>query len=121
MAVIFVFSTDIFSAGNTAGAFAPLMRWLFPGISEGSIDFWHFVVRKTGHVSEYFVLAVLACRAFRKAGISLAFAVAFALSDEFHQTFTVSRTGSLVDVGYDAAGAFTAFCMLRWWGSRVKR
>jgi VanZ family protein len=80
-------------------------------------------VRKTGHFSEYFILATLAFRAFRNrvvlpTGVPMAFAVAVAFGDEFHQTFTALRTGSLRDVGYDCAGAFTALCLLRWWAVR---
>jgi VanZ family protein len=116
LAVIHLFSTDAFSASNTSGVFVPLMRFFFPGISSEAIAFWHAVFRKTGHVTEYFALGVLAFRAFRNeiprltptAVLTMAFVLVVALSDEFHQTLTLSRTGSLVDVGYDCAGAVAA-------------
>jgi VanZ family protein len=42
----------------------------------------------------------------------MAFIVAVAIGDEFHQLFTVSRGGSMVDVGFDCFGAVAALSAL---------
>ncbi len=39
-------------------------------------------------------------------------AVGFAGLDEFHQNFTSKRTGSVVDVGFDAVGVLIAVLMV---------
>ena len=63
MTVIFVFSTDAFSAAQTTPMFAPLLATLFPGIAEEYLVFIAMFIRKFGHWSEYFILAVLLTRA----------------------------------------------------------
>ena len=83
-------------------------------------------VRKGAHVVEYAVLAVLARRAWaltdavrgwgltaaRLAWLALGLAVACAALDEYRQSFTRSRQGSVWDVLLDAAGA--ALGLLCW-------
>lgn len=119
MAAIFIFSTDLFSAGNTGGIVAKIVLWFYPTISEHNLHTAHFLVRKAGHFSVYAVLAFLLIRAFR-AGSNLRwrrqwavysfFMVGiYALLDEYHQTFTTSRTGSIYDSMIDLTGGA---CML---------
>lgn len=74
-----------------------------------------FVLRKGAHMFSFGLLAVLARRAFagtwpaggraRLTAAAFAFALLYALSDEYHQTFVPTRVGSWRDVGFDAAGA----------------
>ena len=119
MAAIFVFSTDLFSAGNTGGTMARILRWLYPAISAEALQTAHFLVRKAGHFTVYAVLALLLLRAFRAGsavrwrrqwGLYTFFIVAiYALLDEYHQTFTTSRSGSLWDSMIDLTGGA---CML---------
>lgn len=123
IAVIFFFSTDSFSADRSSGFIVPILTFLFPGMSETDISFWHVVIRKSGHVFEYFILGVLAFRAFRVdqrstqrvvvAGALLV--VAIASIDEFHQSWTLMRSASLIDVGYDCLGGFAALAAFAFW------
>ena len=56
------------------------------------------------------------------AAISLAFTVAYAASDEFHQSFTAGRHPSLVDVGIDSVGALIALlALVAWLRIRARR
>jgi VanZ family protein len=80
-----------------------------------SINFLFF---KTLHVLEYTFLMVLSYRAIKQttprfAGI-LAFVicVAYAVSDEIHQTFIPSREGRLRDVIIDAIGSGFAWIFI---------
>ena len=68
--------------------------------------------RKVIHAGEYALLCFLWWRALRTVvdrvrALPLAFAVtvAYAASDEYHQTFTAGRHGTPVDVLIDACGA----------------
>lgn len=119
MAAIFVFSTDLFSSGNTGGLVARIFLWLFPTMSEAQLQTAHFLVRKAGHFSVYAVLALLLIRAFRAsttlrwrwqwALYSFFIVGLYALLDEYHQSFTTSRTGSIWDSMIDLTGGA---CML---------
>ena len=112
--LIFVFSTEIFSAAHTAGIFEALLPQLFPGLSAGEIQRIHAVTRKLGHFSEYFVLALLLMRALRNEIrnesirrpllLSIVFTILYAASDEFHQSFVPSRSASVFDVMIDTTG-----------------
>ncbi len=114
MAVISAFSTDSFSAEETGEVLLPLLHWLFPGVSPATLDLLHAAARKAMHVIEFGILALLWYRALAwhgsgwQARVALAaflLAAGFAAVDETHQSFVASRTGTLVDVGWDSAGA----------------
>jgi VanZ family protein len=111
---IFFFSTDLFSSDNTAIVVGSLFGMLIPGLTGHDVELFHGLVRKLGHFTEYFIFTVLLARALRKENrgalsmrhylISLAVAILYAVSDEFHQTFVPSRSATVVDVWIDTCG-----------------
>lgn len=123
MAAIFVFSTDLFSAGNTGGILAKIVLWLAPTISDEGLQTIHFLVRKAAHFTVYASLAFLLIRAFRIGSAqrwrwhwalySFMIVGIYALLDEYHQAFTTSRTGSIYDSLIDLTGG--AFMLLVLW------
>jgi hypothetical protein len=125
--LIFIASGNLLSAQHTS-VIVRLVKWLFPAASPEFLGWFHFLVRKAGHLTEYAILATLAARAFRKSWhqiiqqhwftCALILAVAYALSDEFHQSFVPSRTASLDDVLIDSAGALIALSLI--WVRRGK-
>jgi VanZ family protein len=134
MVVIFGFSTDAGSTRHTSRFIGPTLRWLFPDISDESIRVVQLVVRKTAHMVEYGVLALLAWRAHRRpfpgdtrlwrrseAGLALGMATLFAISDEWHQSYVPSRQGQLTDVLIDMIGATLGLLTLWSWGRYRKR
>ena len=80
-----------------------------------------FVVRKAGHVFVFGVLAVLIWRALASSTVrramvwSWVLTVAYAASDEFHQSFTAGRHPSPIDVGIDSIGALLFLLALALW------
>ena len=120
--VILYLAADRGSAEHSARIILPILRFLFPAASAAQIDALHFGIRKLGHLTEYAVLAALWLRAFvlghgieRRAAATRAWmiAVAWAVVDEGYQTTVGSRTGSVIDVAIDAAGAFTVLALRR--------
>jgi VanZ family protein len=115
LAVMFVGSTDLFSAEHTSRFIVPFLLWLKPGMSPLTIRSIMFGLRKCAHVCEYAVLALLWWRALRSAplrmrativvGLVVLGCALFAASDEFHQSFVKSRTPSVRDVFLDISGA----------------
>ena len=143
MVLIFSASADSQSYQHSAALFAPLLHWLFPQLSENRIELLHHLFRKTAHLTEYAVLALLLWRAIHhsrrppvapkrlvspksddgrseggwrwdEAGLSLAIVFVYAASDEFHQVFVFSRTALVSDVCIDTAGGATGLLLL--WG-----
>ena len=127
--LIFFLSTDTFASGQTSRIIVPILRFLFPGLSPQELDLWHGVIRKFGHVSEYFILAVFTYRSVKydqsdplRAKLrTIAFVVLAAMLDELHQRFTASRTASPVDVGYDCLGAVWALWIITTYETRRLR
>jgi VanZ family protein len=80
-----------------------------------------FVVRKAGHMFVFGVLAVLVWRALTPSVVrhamvwSWVLTVAYAASDELHQSFTAGRHPSPVDVGIDSFGALLFLVALALW------
>lgn len=131
MVFIFGLSTSAGASSNTSRIIGPIVRWLVPGISDEALGRVVFGVRKTSHVAEYALLAVLGWRARRKpvrgdarpwhrgdAVFAFVLATAFAASDEWHQSFVPSRQGSGWDVLLDSCGAvlglFVVWRLGRW-------
>ena|SRR2546425_8098334 len=122
-AFIFVASTRLMSSSNTNTILRPLMLWLFPNISEATLNLIHFMIRKAGHFSEYAIFALLSAHAFRTSSrellrkrwfwLSLLLVVVYALGDEFHQSFVPARTASIYDSMIDTFGGLTALAFLR--------
>jgi VanZ family protein len=116
-------SSDSFNAGNTSRIIGPLVLWLFPNTTPETLLGIHIITRKAAHFTEYAVLAYLAARAFRTSPrpalanrwfiAALALVVAYALLDEYHQTFVPSRTGSVYDSFIDIAGGLMALLIIR--------
>jgi VanZ family protein len=73
------------------------------GTGLGTMD---VVLRKCAHMAEYGLLWFLWWRAlgYRHPAPSIAIALAYAASDEFHQSFVEGRSGVVTDVLIDAAG-----------------
>jgi VanZ family protein len=122
MAIIFLFSTDAFSGDNTGSLLWTVVSFIYPGVTQELFDSIHFYVRKAGHFTEYAILALLLFRAFRSGArerwrlrwalSSLLIAFLYASLDEFHQTFTRRRTGSVYDSLIDTSGAATALVLI---------
>jgi VanZ family protein len=116
LAVIFVASTSLFTPERTSALIDPVLRAIFPHADPSQIDRLHLFVRKTGHVVEYAILAILLARAtLAVAGIrawwfasSLLLLALVAASDEFHQYFVHGREASIRDVLLDIAGGAAA-------------
>jgi VanZ family protein len=126
MAAIFFFSTDNFSGDNTGSLFYRIFHALIPGLTPEGFAPWHFLIRKAAHFTEYAVLALLLFRAFRAGNDvhwrwrwaigSWLIVVAYALLDEYHQTWTATRVGSIYDSLTDISGGTAALLAL--WISR---
>lgn len=122
MACISAFSTDPFSAQNTHRYIDPVLRWLFPDLTPAGFVLAHTIVRKTAHFTEFFILATLVFWASRRgrplrwhwawSAQALVLSGAWALLDELHQAFVISRTASLWDSGIDTLGALASQCVL---------
>ncbi len=122
--VIFLLSTDTFSAEHTAWFLEPVVRWLFPWLSPHQFQMVHHYIRKTAHFTEYFIFALFLYRGVRSRhrgwrwswGLTAAaIAAGYAALDEIHQAFVTSRTASAYDSLLDSTGAFVAITVLWIW------
>ena len=125
--VIFAASSDLMSAEHTSRFIGPFLQWLVPDISGATVAAVQLYVRKAAHLTEYAILAALLLRGLageaRGLGMSHLFG-AFAVAgvcgaiDEFHQSFTASRTGSAFDVLLDVIGASLGLAVYWRWRRR---
>ena len=89
-----------------------------PDLSTG-LGFWDLIGRKLIHMTEYGLLCFLIWRVMRRlvtgraaiaAAVSLS--LAYAGTDEFHQTFVEGRHGTPVDIAIDAVGIAVAAVLI---------
>jgi VanZ family protein len=106
------------------------LRWIFPHAGPETLELLHAVIRKTAHLTEYFILSILLHRALRgndrdwklKWAIwAIVIAAAYASLDEFHQSFVPSRTASPWDALLDTVGASVAQIALKLWTRKKTR
>lgn len=92
-------------------------------------DVLHTFVRKSAHFFIYFVLGVLVLGAVQadEKGYnkrlfirSLLICCAYAMSDEYHQTFIVGRSGEWSDVLIDTSGALLGCLNYQWMNKLYK-
>jgi len=81
-----------------------------PDLPRPESDTANLVLRKSAHFASYMALALLYLRGLggvdrRRGWIALLLAVAYAASDEYHQSWTPGREARLTDVLIDTAGA----------------
>jgi VanZ family protein len=125
MILIFSASADTKSYQHSSALFEPLLHWLFPHLSQDQVGFYHELFRKSCHLTEYAVFALLLWRAIRRpqkgdrrawrwdeAGLTLAGVFLYAASDEFHQIFVPTRTPHISDVLIDTAGGGIGLLLL---------
>ena len=108
----------------------PLLHRLFPQASADTLETAHFLIRKSGHLIEYFIFGLLVLHAvrgeckgwqWRWGLIVIAIAAGYAATDELHQAFVPNRGPSLSDVGLDTVGAAFAQLCAAWWWFRHRR
>jgi VanZ family protein len=129
---VVLWASTIFGASSDSGSFQhssriiePLLHWLLPNLSTESVHDVVMVVRKGAHVTEFAIFALLVWNAIRRprrkdprpwlwreALEALWFAILYAATDEFHQTFIPSREGCLRDVCIDTSGAIAGLLLL---------
>lgn len=88
-----------------------------PDLDSG-LGVWDTILRKLAHFGVYGALTLLWVWALRPATaralpLAAAIALAYAATDEYHQSFVAGRTGSPIDVAIDAAGVIAALAPLR--------
>jgi VanZ family protein len=128
MLLIFSASTENLSSNNTSRVIGPLLQWFQPNIRAETISSVQTLVRKSGHLFEYAVLALLIWRAIHKPGktvfrptrwseiiLTLWVVILYAGSDEFHQSFVPTRQASFSDVLLDTFGAVMGLLFLWFW------
>jgi len=111
----------------------PILRWLpavtimilifiassMPASEVPRFEGIDLIVKKGGHVIGYALLATACFLAAyggnksvaRSALLSLCLSIAYAASDEYHQSFTPGRSPSVMDVGIDTIGAIIGVCI----------
>jgi VanZ family protein len=86
-------------------------------VTEGALD---LVLRKCAHLTVYALLAMACVRGLAHHGLGQrgqllgggAMALAYAISDEFHQTFVPGRSGAPRDVAIDLIGIAAGLLLL---------
>ncbi len=84
------------------------------------IDWRDFIVKKAAHVVIYAVLTLLTYRSLHESGVSkknaalyaIIFAIAYGISDEYHQSFTAGRDSQPRDVVFDTIGSVGAIVLI---------
>lgn len=78
----------------------------------GNSYWWRFLILKSFHIIEFAILVIFLFYAINHYYYSLLIGVIYALSDEFHQMFTIGRNSSLRDILFDLSGIFLGLLII---------
>ena len=97
--------------------------WFSAQPAGGHHAWWVIVIRKLGHITGYALLTsawwwALQGVVRRPILWAVLISLAYACTDEFHQTFVHGRNGSPIDWGIDAAGVAIAWAA---WAANRRR
>ena len=132
MCLIFLISTDLGSSSNSGRFIGPLVRWIYPTATEQDIRLVQAVVRKSGHLVEYAILALLIWRGrcieaqqwrrwtWLEFWTVVLVCAVYAASDEWHQSFVPTRQGSPYDVLIDTVGVMLGLASIQLWYARKR-
>jgi VanZ family protein len=122
-AVILLASSDFFSAAHTGEWLVVTFRFLGFTPQPANAGIWNAIWRKGAHFGAYAALGALWFGALRGddkrrwfgrwAWIAIVIAFSVAVTDEVHQSFIPSRTGSPFDVLLDTCSAALAVLLFR--------
>lgn len=126
MIVIFYFSAQEGDESTelSNSIYASIVKYLSPILSDGITDFLYLYIRKVAHFSIYMLLSAslsLATYNFLRLNnkvnakyyaIPYLICVLYAISDEYHQSFTPGRTCSLRDMAIDSLGAMLSLIVV---------
>ncbi|NCC59915.1 MAG: hypothetical protein EOM12_03050 [Verrucomicrobiae bacterium] len=132
--LIFWGSTDDVGGKATSLRVMTFLHENFPTLSWEQLAKTIFLLRKACHVTEYGILASLVFYGFLRSGLvgwkriwsfrmallTFLICVGYAISDEFHQSFSSQRHGSHVDVMIDSFGVLMGLSAM-WVLSYFKR
>jgi VanZ family protein len=113
-ALILSASTDTFSSAQSSGWAVRFLGLELPEIV-------HIILRKSGHIFAYSVLAYLGWRAHHTTMVPLLIALAVSSTDEFLQSRTAMRTGTPWDVVLDTCAAAIVVLGVRWQSHRTPK
>lgn len=99
--------------------FCPRLIEYMESMSQEQLDFWHHILRKCGHFTEYCILGVLSAlvalcaKRHHENLLVLGYCVLAASVDETIQLFVSGRSGQITDVMLDSVGALTGLVFIR--------
>jgi len=100
-------------------AWLPVVLWAglifglssIPDLGTG-LGGWDLLLRKLAHIAEYALFGLLLVRAIGRESPAIALGIAYAVTDEIHQSFVEGRHGAWYDVVVDGAGVIVGVYVL---------
>ncbi|MGL4533657.1 MAG: VanZ family protein [Fusobacteriaceae bacterium] len=127
MSIIFILShSSGEESSEQSGMVLKLLNSLNVKVEDEYLNIVSIAIRKTAHMTEYFILTILILRYTYDLEIkkylfySPIIAIFYACSDEFHQTFIPGRSGMIRDVFVDSIGVFLALIFWSVWLKKRK-
>lgn len=112
--IVIIFSFSLQSGEDSGQLSGGIVSWIVETFSLTKfmeLDTIHFLVRKTAHFTEYFilgmftVLTLLQMKVLKKGIVGWFFCIVIASLDETIQLFVGGRAGQLMDVVLDSTGS----------------
>ncbi len=120
--IVVIFSFSLQSGEESGQLSGGIVSWIVEKLSLTKfmdIDTIHFLVRKTAHFTEYFILGtfslltLLQTKFPKKGIIGIFFCIIIASFDETIQLFVGGRAGQLMDVVLDSSGSLCGILFIR--------
>lgn len=116
MILIFIMSSfNSIESGNQSNFIVNIISNI---LNIKNVDTLSFIIRKSAHFTEYFVLGLLVYNLINnchyKSYIGILICIIYALSDEIHQIFVPGRAFKIMDILIDSTGSITGLYLLKY-------
>ena len=122
--ILIIWGNSLMPGEGSGSLSLGVVEWIQGGLMRLGLPYaWvtNFLIRKCAHFSEYALLGILSCLAFKtdwkNRNVALALQVLLLVSvpciDETIQLFVPGRCGALMDVMIDLSGALTGFVLVQ--------
>ena len=117
MIIIFFFSNQPYSGESTYS----IVENLLPTLNSQSINTINFLIRKSAHFTEYFILTYLLYSVLKEYSknkriimiMSIVICLIYAITDEIHQLYIPGRSPELKDVIIDTTGGIFYILLIK--------
>lgn len=114
--MLFIFKMSSYNSTSSNNQSGFIVNIISNILNFNDLDTLSFIIRKTAHFTEYFILGLLTYNMTynykKKTYLSIIICILYAISDELHQSLVPGRSCQILDILIDSSASILAIYLL---------